>query len=67
MNNKIINLGIIGLGQIGSRLFKEIISKKKDIQTKTGKKINILGVSAKSFNKKRSIRFSNSYTTIITI
>ena len=53
MNSKIVNLGIIGLGQIGSRLFKEIISKKKDIHTKTGKKINILGVSAKSINKKR--------------
>jgi len=58
MNSKIINIGIIGLGQIGSRLFKEIISKKKDIHVKTGKKINILGISAKNINKKRNIKFN---------
>ena len=34
MNLKNINIGIVGLGQIGGRLYKEILSKKKDIKVK---------------------------------
>ncbi len=56
--NKKINIGIIGLGQIGSRLYKEILSKKKDIEIKTGKNINIAAISAKNFNKKRNFKFN---------
>ncbi len=56
--NRNINIGIIGLGQIGSRLYKEITSKKKDIQVKTGKKVNIIGISAKNINKKRNFKFN---------
>ena len=53
-----INIGIIGLGQIGSRLYKEILSKKKDIEIKTEKKVNIIAISAKNYKKKRSFKFS---------
>jgi len=56
--NKKINIAIIGLGQIGSRLYQEIIFKKKDIEIKTGKSINILGISAKSAIKKRNFKFN---------
>ena len=56
---KNINLGIIGLGQIGSRLFKEIISKKKDIKNKTGKSVNVVAISAKNFKKKRNFKFNS--------
>ena len=59
MNQKNINIGIVGLGQIGSRLYKEIISKRNDIEIKTSKKIKILAVSAKNINKKRNIKFKN--------
>ena len=55
--NKNINIGIIGLGQIGSRLYKEIISKKKDIKIKTGINVNIKAISAKNINKKRDFKF----------
>ncbi len=55
---KNINIGIVGLGQIGSRLYKEITSKKKDIQLKTGKKVNIIGISAKNIKKKRNFKFN---------
>ena len=55
---KNINLGIIGLGQIGSRLYKEILSQKKDIQIKTGKNLNIIAISAKNIKKKRSFKFN---------
>jgi len=50
---KKIGIGIIGLGNIGSRLYKEIISKKNDIGLKTNTNINIVAISAKNINKKR--------------
>ena len=51
---KNINIAIVGLGNIGSRLYKEIISKKKDIGLKTNTNINIVAISAKNINKKRN-------------
>ena len=48
---KNINIALVGLGQIGNYLFKELTLKKKDIQSKTGKKINIVAISAKNINK----------------
>ena len=53
MLKKNINIAIVGLGQIGSRLFKEISIKKKDIRIKTGKSINIIAISAKNLKKKK--------------
>ena len=50
---KVYNVAIVGLGQIGSYLYKEISSKKKEIQNKTGKIVNIVAISAKNKNKKR--------------
>ena len=57
MKNK-VNIGIIGLGQIGGRLFKEIQSKKREIEIKTGKKVNVLAICAKNINKKRNFKFN---------
>ena len=54
---KKIGIGIIGLGNVGSRLYKEIISKKKEINLKTGTYIDIIAISAKNINKKRSFKF----------
>ena len=50
--SKNINIAIIGLGQIGSYVYNELNIKKKDIEIKTGKKIKVVGISAK--NKKSS-------------
>ncbi len=50
---KNINIAIIGLGQIGIYLYNELKIKKKEIEKKTGKKINITAISAKNRNKKR--------------
>tara|TARA_B100000686_G_scaffold313098_1_gene358142 strand:- start:420 stop:1718 length:1299 start_codon:yes stop_codon:yes gene_type:complete len=58
MINKKINIGIIGLGQIGSRLYKEILSQKKDIKLKTGLTVNVTAISAKNINKKRNFKFN---------
>ena len=52
----IINIAVVGLGQVGNYLLNELNSKKKDIQLKTGKKINIVAVSAKDINKKRRFK-----------
>ena len=54
---KKIGIGIIGLGNVGSRLYKEIISKKKEIKLKTDKNIDIVAISAKNIDKKRSFKF----------
>ena len=54
--NNIINIGIVGLGQVGIYLLNELNNKKKDIELKTGKKINIVAISAKNINKKRQFK-----------
>ena len=41
---KVYNVAIIGLGQIGSYLYKEVLTKKNEIQKKTGKIINIVAI-----------------------
>ena len=53
----IINIAVVGLGQVGIYLLNELNLKKKDIEIKTGKKINIVAVSAKNINKKRQFKF----------
>ena len=37
-----INIAIVGLGQIGNYLYNELITKKKDIEIKTGRKIKYM-------------------------
>jgi len=53
---KRINIAVIGLGQIGIYLLNELNTKKKNIELKTGKKINVVAVSAKSITKKRRFK-----------
>ena len=55
---KKINIAVIGLGQIGIYLLNELNTKKKDIEIKTGKKINISAISAKNINKKRRFKIN---------
>jgi homoserine dehydrogenase len=54
----IVNIAIIGLGQVGIYLLNELNSKRKDIELKTGKKIKIVAISAKSINKKRKFKIN---------
>ena len=56
--NKIVNIAVVGLGQVGIYLLNELTTKKKDIELKTGKKINIVGISAKDINKKRKFKIN---------
>ena len=54
--NRVKNIAIIGLGQVGIYLYNELIIKKKEIEIKTGKKINVVAISAKNKNKKEDLR-----------
>ena len=50
-----INIALVGLGQIGNYLFNELNKKKKDIEIKTGKKINIVAIFGKNIKKKKKV------------
>ena len=56
--SKIFNIAVVGLGQVGIYLYNELVSKKKEIENKTGKKINVVAISAKSKNKKRRFKIN---------
>ena len=51
-----INIAVVGLGQVGNYLLNELNTKRKDIELKTGKKINVVAVSARNINKKRQFK-----------
>ena len=57
---KIYKIGIVGLGQIGNYLYRELNLKRKEIETITGKKIQIIGISAKNVNKKRKYKINKN-------
>ena len=51
---KTVNIAIVGIGNVGGYLLKQLLKKRKEIQIKTGKKIKIVAISAKNINKKRN-------------
>ena len=57
---KIKNVAIVGLGQIGNFLYNELKIKKKEIEKKTGYKIQVVAISAKNKNKKRKFKIDKS-------
>ena len=57
--NKKINIAIIGLGNIGSNLYKHLIQNKKSIVEKNNTDFEVKYVSARNKNKKRGIRIPN--------
>ena len=56
--NNVVNIAVVGLGQVGSYLLNELNTKKKLIELKTGKKINVVAISAKNINKKRQFKIN---------
>ena len=56
--SKDFNIAIVGLGQIGIYLYNELKKKKRYIEKKTGKKIKLVGISAKNKNKKRKFNIN---------
>jgi len=51
-----LNIAVVGLGQVGNYLLNELNIKKKEIELITGKRINIVAVSAKNIKKKRKFK-----------
>ena len=51
--DKMVNIAIVGLGQVGNYLYNELNLKKKSIEVKTGKRLNIAAISARNKSKKR--------------
>ena len=49
----VIKIAIIGLGQVGNYLYRELNLQRKNIEIKTAKKIKIIALSAKNKTKKR--------------
>ena len=55
---KTVNIAIVGIGNVGGYLLKQLLKKRKEIEIKTGKKIKIVAISAKSINKKRNFKIN---------
>ena len=54
--NNLINIAVVGLGQVGNYLLNELNTKRKDIELKTSKRIRVIAVSARNINKKRKFK-----------
>ncbi len=55
---KVFNIAVVGLGQVGLYLLNELKKKRKDLEFITGKKINIVAISAKNIKKKRKFKIN---------
>ena len=55
-----LNIAIVGLGQVGNYLLNELNTKKKEIELITGKRINVVAVSAKNIKKKRKFKVNKN-------
>ena len=64
--NKVLNIAIIGLGNIGTYLYKYLQTNKKILFKKNNCYPNIIFVSAKNRRKKRGIKI-NKKIWLITI
>ena len=56
--NKTLNIAVIGLGNVGGYLLNELNKKKKEIEIKTSKKINVVAISARNINKRRKFKIN---------
>ena len=58
--NKTLNIAVIGLGNVGGYLLNELNKKKKEIEIKTSRKINVVAISARNINKKRKFKINKN-------
>ena len=56
--NETLNIAVIGLGNVGGYLLNELNKKKKEIEIKTNRKINVAAISARNINKKRKFKIN---------
>ena len=55
---KVFNIAVVGLGQVGLYLLNELKNKRKNLEFITGKKINVVAISAKNIKKKRKFKIN---------
>ena len=58
---KEFNIGIVGLGNIGLEVYKNIKKNASDIKKKTGFKLNIIKASARNIKKIEGLNFLKVY------
>ena len=58
MNNNKLNIAIVGLGNIGTYLYKYLLTNKNILSKKNNCVPNIIYVSAKNKQKKRKVKIS---------
>ena len=56
---RIMNIAIVGLGNIGSYLYKFLSANIKQIEKKNTSKPKIIFISAKNIKKKEKLRYQN--------
>ncbi len=56
---EIVNIGIAGLGTVGSEVAKQLQSNSEFLNRKAGKKLNLVAVSANNKDKNRNFDLSN--------
>ena len=56
---EIVNIGIAGLGTVGSEVAKQLQLNSEFLNKKAGKKLNLVAVSANNKNKVRNFDISN--------
>ena len=56
---EIINIGIAGLGTVGSEVARQLQSNSEFLNRKAGKQLNLVAVSANNKNKNRNFDLSN--------
>ena len=56
---EIVNIGIAGLGTVGSEVAKQLQSNSEFLNRKAGKQLNLVAVSANNKNKNRNFDLSN--------
>lgn len=62
-DKKSIGIGLLGLGTVGTGVFKILTSQKKQIEKKAGVQLCIRRICVKSLSKKRSVKVSRSLLT----
>jgi len=63
MENNIIKIGILGLGTVGSGVFKLLKEQDNDLAWKVGSKLEIAKILVKDVNKKRNLEIDKSLLT----
>ena len=58
MNKHKLNIGIIGLGTVGSGVIKLLKKQKSNIKNRTGIELKVVAITAKNKRKKRSVDVS---------